>query len=292
MKTRIITSVVAIAVFVPFCIFSKEPWFLFVIFCEIVALLGTYEMLKCIGLHKSVFISVISYPAVFACVLMTRLVATCGEYFLGVSFIYFTLIFLSVSASTFSKGRISVKDAAVGAVMTIYISFSASCILLLRDMELFGAPEQINVGAYLYLLVFVFAWLPDIGGYFVGMAFGKHKLIPNVSPKKTVEGFFGGIIFSLVASVVYSIVIGFKSDDIAGFFVFALLSIVCAVVSVFGDLIFSLIKRQYGIKDYGFIFPGHGGILDRFDSVLAVAPFFYMLSYCLNHAGLFADFAG
>lgn len=281
----------AVSVFIPFCIFSGEPWFVFVIFCEIVALLGTYEMLKCVSLHRSPFISAVSYAAVFFAVGLTRIIESVERYFLSASFIYFVLVFLSLSAATFSKGKIAVREAALGALMTVYISFSASCILLLRDMKLMGAQNDISIGAYLYLLVFVFAWLPDIGGYFVGMAFGRHKLIPDVSPKKTVEGFFGGIFFSLAASVIYSFMIGFRADDIGGLMVFALLSVVCAVVSVFGDLLFSLIKRQYGIKDYGFIFPGHGGVLDRFDSVLAVAPFFYMLSYCLNSAGLLSDFA-
>ena len=106
------------------------------------------------------------------------------------------------------------------------------------------------------------------------MLLGKHKLIPSVSPKKTVEGSLGGILFCIMGCVVYGYAVKSISGGAAEFHVvfLALLGLIISVVSQVGDLIFSLIKRRYDIKDYGFIFPGHGGVLDRFDSVIATAP--------------------
>ena len=128
------------------------------------------------------------------------------------------------------------------------------------------------------------AWVADGGAYFIGTAFGKHKLCPEISPKKTWEGFFGG----LVTTVIFSVILGFGYELIdelmtgeKHFTVNISLLVMAAVVSTFlglmGDLIASLLKRQCGVKDFGEIFPGHGGIMDRFDSVLFVAPFIYLL---------------
>ena len=125
------------------------------------------------------------------------------------------------------------------------------------------------------LLVFIGAWITDIFAYFCGMLFGrggKHKLIPDVSPKKTVEGAIGGLIAAVLGMLLYMFIL-----DIAfGFTVNYLHAVIYGALgaggATFGDLMFSVIKRQTGIKDYGKLLPGHGGILDRFDSVTVVAP--------------------
>ena len=107
---------------------------------------------------------------------------------------------------------------------------------------------------------------------------GKHKLIPDVSPKKTVEGAIGGVVFCTLAFVLYGFVLTVVIDGIqANYLAFVCVGIVLSVVSQCGDLVFSLIKRKYGIKDYGKLMPGHGGILDRFDSVIASAPFVLLM---------------
>ena len=119
------------------------------------------------------------------------------------------------------------------------------------------------------------AWVADTGAYFTGVAFGKHKLCPEISPKKTIEGFIGGI---LVTGIVFGAIGAFSGhDDLAAgnFFAMALIGMVCAVVGTVGDLSASMVKRQIGFKDYGKIMPGHGGLMDRFDSVLFVLPAFY-----------------
>ena len=127
-------------------------------------------------------------------------------------------------------------------------------------------------GVYVCLLSFIAPWVTDTFAYFCGRLFGKHKLIPSVSPNKTIEGSIGGIVFCAGACAAYGEIMGRMVDGLPRMWIFAVLGLLISVVSQIGDLIFSLIKRRYDIKDYGFVFPGHGGVLDRFDSVIATAP--------------------
>ncbi|MBQ9618307.1 MAG: phosphatidate cytidylyltransferase, partial [Oscillibacter sp.] len=120
----------------------------------------------------------------------------------------------------------------------------------------------------LLLLPFVLSFSCDSGAYLAGRSFGRHKLAPVVSPHKTVEGAVGGLVGNVVGGLVFL----FLTRTGPGFFATLALSLLCGVISQVGDLSFSLIKRQYGIKDYGRVFLAHGGVLDRFDSVLFVAP--------------------
>ena len=119
----------------------------------------------------------------------------------------------------------------------------------------------------------------DAGAYFVGSAIGKHKLCPDISPKKTVEGAIGGVVTTGIIFVIYAyfyrmVQLSMGVDDFSvNYIVLAVVGMVCAVLGMLGDLSASLVKRQTGIKDFGKLMPGHGGMLDRFDSVLFVAPF-------------------
>ncbi len=127
-------------------------------------------------------------------------------------------------------------------------------------------------GRYLVLIPFVLAFLSDTGAYFIGCRFGKHKLAPTISPKKSIEGMVGGMASAVLGMLLYCLVLDlvFSCQVNYGFaFTYGILG---SLAGVFGDLCFSVIKRQTGIKDYGNLIPGHGGVLDRFDSVLVVAP--------------------
>ena len=140
---------------------------------------------------------------------------------------------------------------------------------------------------FFILLILCFAWGGDTCAYFAGRAFGKHKLCPVVSPKKTVEGAIGGVLGTMVFGVAATLIYSIAADRMEAFtrsnigvsmyVVIALLACVAAVLGIYGDLFASVVKRQCGIKDYGTIFPGHGGILDRFDSVMFIAPFVTMV---------------
>ena len=132
-------------------------------------------------------------------------------------------------------------------------------------------------GRLLILIPFVIAFLSDSGAYFVGCAIGKHKMAPVISPKKSWEGFFGGLITAILGMLLFGFITE-KCFDLEVNYLFAgIYGLFGALAGVFGDLCFSVIKRQTGIKDYGNLIPGHGGVLDRFDSVLVVAPLMELL---------------
>lgn len=123
------------------------------------------------------------------------------------------------------------------------------------------------------LLVFVFSWISDTCAYFTGVFFGRHKLCPEISPKKTIEGSVGGMVGSALIALAFSFY--YHGQVMA---VYAVFGLVGSAISQSGDLIASMFKRQSKVKDYGKIIPGHGGILDRFDSILFVLPLVYLIT--------------
>ena len=127
-------------------------------------------------------------------------------------------------------------------------------------------------GIYLIVLPFLAAWMSDTGAYFTGSFLGKHKLCPNISPKKSVEGAIGGVFGALLGGAIYTVVMIFAFDFSVNYLTIAVICALGSVAGQFGDLIFSYIKCEYGIKDYGKLFPGHGGVLDRFDSIFLTTP--------------------
>lgn len=127
-------------------------------------------------------------------------------------------------------------------------------------------------GRYTIIIPFLMAFLPDSGAYFTGHFFGRHKLAPVISPNKTVEGALGGALAGLAGMLLYAVIMDLAFDRTVNYAYALLYGFLGAGVDIFGDLMFSAIKRQTGIKDYGKLFPGHGGILDRFDSMIMVAP--------------------
>lgn len=136
----------------------------------------------------------------------------------------------------------------------------------------FTRLEALKPGGYVALLPMVIAFASDAFALFAGMAFGKHKLAPQLSPKKTVEGAAGGFLGAIVLILLYGLVLQNWCGLTVCYPILAVYGALGSVISQLGDLFFSYIKRQYGIKDYGNVFPGHGGVLDRFDSVIFCAP--------------------
>lgn len=149
----------------------------------------------------------------------------------------------------------------------LYIPLIFGYIYFIRSI-----PDK---GVFLVWFVFICSWITDTSAYFAGRAFGKRKLCPKVSPKKTIEGSIGGIIGSTTVCLLYGAILNSLGITAIPLFHFLIIGILGSVFSQFGDLAASSIKRNVGIKDYGHIMPGHGGILDRFDSILFVAPLIY-----------------
>ena len=265
MRTRVITGLVALCVLIPILIFSDTV--LLDIGLAACCALAVFEMLRCVGTVKKLWISVPMRVVSPLLIMSVRPLKSAVENF---SFTQVTLpVLLSamlylLAVMVFSKNKITVEDIAVSGFMAAYITAAFASVLFLRDS---------TGGAYTYLLVFIGAWVTDIFAYFCGMLFGKHKLIPEVSPKKTVEGSICGTLFCGISFILYGILIDSMIEQATRTNILVLFAygIIVAIVSQIGDLCMSAIKRHYGIKDFGKIFPGHGGMLDRFDSILAVS---------------------
>ena len=276
MKIRIISAVVATILLVPFLIFSDT--IAFPIMLSLAACLGVYEMCKCLGKQNFVVL----LPSLAYATLLTMCARGFGngqEFFNFAHKIFVVYMFYILVVAVFSKGVFDISDMTMLALAVYFIVNGFSSIVLLRDYQF---------GQYIYLLVFLCPWCTDIFAYFTGYFFGKHKLIPDVSPKKTVEGAIGGTLCCAGGLVLYGFILSKFVDGLRpNYLALLVVGIVLSVVSQCGDLVFSLIKRKYGIKDYGNIMPGHGGVLDRFDSVIATAPFVLLMFDLFGIARLF-----
>ena len=269
MLTRIITSLVALCVLIPVLIFSNT-W-VFPIAVAIFCAIAVFEALKCVGVIKKWALSLPLIIASFFGALSGRIFLSVDSWLVTMACIAFAIVLYLMAILVFSKGKLEVSDVAISSFISFYITIGFSSLVLLHDC--------FENGSIIYILVFVGAWITDIFAYFCGRFFGKHKLIPEVSPKKTIEGSIGGTLFSGIAFVLFGIIVKALNFDIGQThllqFVFG---IVAAVVAQIGDLSMSALKRKYGIKDFGKLFPGHGGVLDRFDSIISVSTVLLILN--------------
>ncbi len=254
-----------LAAFIPICIYSDT--IVFNITMSVLSLIAVYEMVSCVGAKSNLPILISS------CLLgasMPMIPYFTSVYTLHIEMVcYIVYMILVFTFTVFSRGKADFSIVSAAFMSVFYVSVSFTSIILLR-----------KTGEYLYLLAFIGPWVSDTFAYIVGRLIGKHKLIPEVSPKKTVEGSIGGIIATSAVFVLYGFVV-VKLADITrtpNVFAMAIAGAVVSVISQIGDLTASAIKRRYGVKDYGKIFPGHGGVMDRFDSVLLVSPVLYILS--------------
>ncbi len=255
MKTRIITSLVAASVALVILLFLP-PWCVN-IFMAVLAAVAVYELANALKLTAH-------YGILAWCMLMALTMPFLGFFRTGVTMPILILFAFGLAALLlYYHQKVSVTSVLALGFLTLFAGFGFTAIAFLR-YESHGL-------AYVFFALLA-AWMSDTGAYFTGYFLGKHKLCPIISPKKTVEGFVGGILFSILICTVCGIIYGAVADVAVCWWRVALLAGVASPVSVMGDLFASVIKRQNDIKDYGHIFPGHGGIMDRFDSVIFVAP--------------------
>jgi phosphatidate cytidylyltransferase len=261
-KTRIITALFMAVFGIPLLIFSQ--YVIYPIAAGILAVFAIYEMSGVIGVRKNLALTIPAYivallTPIFAYFFRHRVT---DFIFVGLLAIIAVMLYF-FGYAVVCRGSLKFADVATHFTTFTYITVSFTAITLVRYLP---------YGLYCFLLVFLGSWVSDVFAYFVGFAIGKHKMIPEISPKKTWEGAVGGVFFTVVAFLVYGIIISLTTDVRPNYIVLAILGLLLSVVSIFGDLVASLIKREHGVKDYGYIFPGHGGVLDRFDSALAVSP--------------------
>ncbi len=266
MLVRVISAAVMLAIFIP-CLFLSHT-FLFDAVITLLCIMACFEMLRCIKFNKTWGVAIPSLllsAFVPLCVRSINTGVSLSEFIL---LVFVVFLFLILGIAVFSHGKYKVQDVSTAFVLIFYIIFGFSSILAIRDAD---------NGQYLFLMIFLSAWIPDTGAYFTGVLFGKHKLIPDVSPKKTVEGAIGGLAFGIIAFVVFGIIMQNLYDLTPNYILLGCMGLVLAIVSMCGDLIASLVKRQYDLKDYSKLIPGHGGIMDRFDSIIATASVMYVL---------------
>ncbi len=157
-----------------------------------------------------------------------------------------------------------------------------ACLVIPGGMAALVLLRQGERGAFAVLLPILITFVGDAGALFTGMALGRHKLAPRTSPKKTVEGAVGGLLSSVLAALLFWLVLRYAFSVACDLPRLLLLALAGGLVSQLGDLAFSLIKREFGVKDYGKLLPGHGGALDRFDSTIFAAPVIYLLAEALR----------
>lgn len=275
MLKRIITGVVGIAVLLPFLIFS-DTWAL-VVMTSVMSVFAVCEVLKCTDQIRRWAVTVMCIGVCLAAQILTRLLdSDIYTTVMLLTYVAFSVVLMTMAV--FSKGSFKLTEATQITVIVMYISFGFSALVLLRDLE---------SGMALMLLAFIVPWVCDAMAYFVGVFFGKHKMIPDVSPKKTVEGAVGGIVGGVLITVIFGIVMQFGFGMDTHYPMLIVLALVGCLVSQWGDLIASLLKREYGVKDYGKLFPGHGGVMDRFDSIIAVSTFMYIVCRSFSGVSLF-----
>ncbi|MBP7176219.1 MAG: phosphatidate cytidylyltransferase [Thermoclostridium sp.] len=278
MKTRIISSIVAIAALI---IIMAQPPFVTGITIFIVSLIALYEFYQCV---RKVDFHPVRVVGFFSCIMfllyllyqafahdvtdtllgdLSRVLFQRNMIFL---IIYLVIVYLMIQL-IFHRNKFTLEDVAVTLLGIIYIPFLLSFVFLIRFVD---------NGFALTWLVFVGTFSTDIFAYFIGKFFGKKKLLPQISPNKTVAGGIGGVVGSIVCTTAFGI---FYANGLEGlqipFYHYIAMGLVCGTIAQIGDWAASAIKRSVGIKDFGHIIPGHGGLLDRIDSLLFVAPAIY-----------------
>lgn len=265
LKPRLLTAVVGIALLVGILI-AGEFWNPVIgIIVGAASAFMTGEYLHAKNLLKNFWLAT---PCLLFAFLLPILISSQFIFLLLTLYMIFSFSVLIINHKV-----LSYIDLAYAAFGTMLISFGMSSLSFICST---GGGV-----AFYFCTTFTLPWMADAGGFFIGATMGKHKLCPNISPKKTVEGALGGVVFCLISALIIGVLFQFviMPDVKINFLALTLLGIIDAPVSILGDLSFSLIKRSLNIKDYGSIFPGHGGMLDRFDSIIFTAPILVLVNH-------------
>ena len=258
MKTRVISAVVLLPLLFALVLFA--PKMMTAVVMAVLLAIAAYELLYRTGLLKNTRLVAYACTMAFAVAMWSHA---------GAIHAYMLIGLMLYSMILFTEMMIDHVKIRIEMLTLCYFAGALVPFLLSALIRILG----MSIGRYVILIPFIIAFLSDSGAYFVGLKFGRHKLAPVVSPHKTVEGALGGIVAAMVGMLIYGIVLKavFPQFEVRlGLAVlYGLLGSLCGI---FGDLCFSVIKRQTGIKDYGNLIPGHGGVLDRLDSMMMVAP--------------------
>ncbi|OIJ17868.1 phosphatidate cytidylyltransferase [Anaerobacillus alkalidiazotrophicus] len=262
MKERIITGVIAGLAFILLIIIGGLPFTLFIMLLASIAMIELLRMkhispFSIMGILSLLFMWVLLIPNQWIEPYISHINRT--ELFLA-----FIIIFLAITV--ISKNCFTFDEVGFVIISSVYVGFGFRFLIETRLAEL---------GLWLVFFVLFLIWATDSGAYFFGRAIGKRKLWPDISPKKTIEGSIGGIGCALAVGLIFNLLVPIFDS----LFTVVLISIVVSIVGQLGDLVESALKRHYSVKDSGNVLPGHGGILDRFDSLIFVMPVLYLFHF-------------
>lgn len=258
MKTRIITAVVALAIFIPLIVYGGWSLTIAAVALGIVAMSEVLVMKKMFVIS---FEAIVSYLGVALLILPDNWL----DFLPSVAtrwFGFYLLVALLLLHTVIRRQRFTFDDAGVLTLAMLYIGMG---------FHFFVVARSVNFQTLLYGMLIV--WITDSGAYLIGRKLGKNKLAPRISPNKTWEGSVGGTVAATIILAIY--LYFFPVGD--GLVTMIVLTLILSIMGQLGDLVESSLKRYYGVKDSGKILPGHGGILDRFDSMLLVMPMLHML---------------
>ena len=265
-RTRLLSGIVLVILALILIITGEEVLLAstFLISC-----IGMYELYRVFHIEKSIM-AWISYLGVFVFYVNLRL--TFVEDAMTIAMGYMILLMF---AYVFTYPKFEAKHIMASFFGFFYVGVMLSYVYQIRSLD---------NGGYLAFLVFICSWGCDTCAYCVGKLIGKHKMSPKLSPKKSIEGAVGGVVGTALLTALYAYIfhlkMGIASQQII---LLAVIAAIAGLISMVGDLTASAIKRNYDIKDYGHLIPGHGGIMDRFDSMIITAPIiFYLAKYLLG----------
>ena len=260
-KTRLVSAVVLIALLLAILFFTPV-WAFSLLVCALTFMV-MYELTKVFGLSAKPTICVANF--LFAAGFMAlgflnnELI---GKLIFPLGILYImTLTILSV----LNNKKVKFTDVCSSVFLVVYSVAFLMHLTLIR---------RLDNGVALLFMALIGAYVTDTGAYFTGLAIGKHKLIPSVSPNKTVEGSVGGMLAAVVGFVIYGVIMQNLGHSV-NYLYLIILALICSVISQFGDLAASVMKRSFEVKDFGNLIPGHGGMVDRVDSLMFVAPVVY-----------------
>lgn len=259
MKQRIISSFFGIIILVLVLLGNQQ---IFDVVVTLISAMAIYEVVCAVGLkeYEPMIVLAVLMPAA-----LTIVSYISQEYIAPTIFLFIALLLIMM---LFNHKEYTFSKVSLFITISTMISLSFLHVIMVRRL----GNENLDV-----LVVLIGSWITDTCAYFTGFFLGKHKLAPEISPKKTIEGSIGGILGVILILVAYAYVIGNIMNVSVNIVSAVIIGLVAGIVSQFGDLCASIIKREHNIKDFGNIMPGHGGVMDRFDSLLFVAPAVYYI---------------
>lgn len=260
MKQRILTAIAALIIFVPFVLYGSWP---FVLFTYVLATIGLMELLKMHKLQKHSWSAMLGFLFLWVILLPYSEFNVATFSFSKIEVIILFMMLL-LSTTVIKKNKFTFDHAAFIFISTIYVGFGFYFLILAR-------MNGLNFVLFALLII----WATDTGAYFFGNALGKKKLWPEISPNKTIEGAVGGIIIACIVAILFQMIYPFEYS----IYIIMIVAIFISIVGQIGDLVASAYKRHYQVKDSGNLLPGHGGILDRMDSLIFVLPFLYIIHF-------------